>query len=107
MRYVILSHDWPAPHFDLMLEAADSGPMPSWRLFALPTDGAAVPAEVAPHHRAAYLTYEGPVSGGRGSVRRVEAGTYTGDVATFGEGHGELLLTPDGGTAVRVRLMLG
>jgi len=31
--------------------------------------------DVLPPHRRDYLTYEGPVSGGRGTVRRVDAGT--------------------------------
>jgi len=31
-------------------------------------------AERLPDHRSAYLDYEGPVSGGRGTVRRVAAG---------------------------------
>lgn len=29
-----------------------------------------------PDHRSSYLEYEGPVSGGRGTVSRVESGTY-------------------------------
>lgn len=33
-------------------------------------------AERLADHRLAYLEYEGPVSGGRGSVRRLDAGTY-------------------------------
>jgi hypothetical protein len=28
------------------------------------------------HHRQAYLTYEGPISGGRGTVKRVDEGTF-------------------------------
>ncbi|MDR3183054.1 MAG: hypothetical protein LBT89_09085 [Planctomycetaceae bacterium] len=33
-------------------------------------------AELLPPHRKAYLNYEGEVSGNRGSVRRIDAGTY-------------------------------
>lgn len=33
-----------------------------------------------PPHRRAYLTYEGPVSGGRGVVRRVDAGTVRAEL---------------------------
>ena len=33
-------------------------------------------AEVLPDHRLAYLDYEGPISGDRGSVTRWDRGTY-------------------------------
>ena len=35
-----------------------------------------VNAEQLPDHRRDYLEYEGPVSGGRGEVSRIEEGTY-------------------------------
>ena len=35
-----------------------------------------VPAERLADHRLAYLDYEGPVSGDRGHVRRLDAGTF-------------------------------
>ena len=74
-RYVILEHDWPTRHWDLFLEA---GPvLRAWRLLAEPHSGAAVTAEANEDHRVAYLTYEGPVSGGRGTVARWDAGTFT------------------------------
>jgi hypothetical protein len=73
-RYVILEHDWPSRHFDLMLEA---GPvLRTWRLAALPADGVAVAAEPIGDHRLEYLNYEGPVSGGRGTVRCVQSGDF-------------------------------
>jgi hypothetical protein len=73
-RFVILEHDHPYPHFDLMLEA---GPVLwTWRLAALPTELPVEATRVA-DHRLIYLTYEGPVSGGRGSVRRVDQGEFT------------------------------
>ena len=77
-RFVILAHDWPAPHFDLMLEVG--GVLKSWRLLAEPMPGVPVPAEPNDDHRLEYLDYEGPVSGGRGVVRRVDWGTFAGDV---------------------------
>jgi hypothetical protein len=85
-RYVILYHDFPAPHWDLFLERG--GVLASWRLLAEPRPGASVPCEPAPDHRLHYLDYEGPVSGGRGSVRRVAAGNYCadGDAVTFETG---------------------
>ena len=38
--------------------------------------GVAVDAEAISDHRTAYLEYEGPVSGGRGQVRRWDAGEF-------------------------------
>jgi len=72
-RFAILAHDWPEPHFDLLLEA---GPvLRAWRLRGEP-GAAAVPAEPNADHRLLYLDYEGPVSGGRGTVTRWDAGTF-------------------------------
>jgi len=72
-RFVVLSHDWPEPHFDLLLEA---GPvLRAWRLLHEPGE-TAVPAEPNADHRLMYLDYEGPVSGGRGTVTRWDAGTF-------------------------------
>jgi hypothetical protein len=77
-QFVILAHDWPEPHFDLLLEA---GPvLKAWRLLAEPAMNVAVPAEPNADHRAVYLDYEGPVSGGRGDVIRWDNGTYEGRV---------------------------
>jgi hypothetical protein len=73
-RFAILAHDHPSPHWDLFLEA---GPvLRSWRLPVPLCPGSAVPAEPAADHRLPYLDYEGPVSGNRGSVRRIDAGTF-------------------------------
>jgi hypothetical protein len=73
-RFVILEHDWPTRHWDLFLEAGSV--LRAWRLLAEPGPGAAVPAEANAEHRLLYLDYEGPVSGGRGSVSRWDAGTF-------------------------------
>lgn len=48
----------------------------TWRLRDFPHPGLAVAAEPLPDHRKAYLDYEGPVSGGRGTVAQVDAGEY-------------------------------
>ncbi len=40
------------------------------------TPGAHIAALALPEHRLAYLDYEGPVSGNRGSVKRWDAGWY-------------------------------
>lgn len=74
MRFVVLAHDWPAPHFDLLLDAGDF--LRSWKL---PADfshrlGAIIKPN-APHRRH-YLDYEGPVSAGRGMVVRWDFGDF-------------------------------
>lgn len=71
-RFVVLAHDWPRPHWDLLVEA---GPvLRAWRLLDPPAAGAGG-AEPSADHRLLYLGYEGPVSGGRGTVARYDAGT--------------------------------
>jgi hypothetical protein len=72
-RFVVLAHDWPSPHWDFLVETG--GVLRAWRLLAEPAAGADVPAEPNADHRLLYLDYEGPVSGGRGSVSRWDAGT--------------------------------
>jgi hypothetical protein len=75
-RFVILQHDAPGgTHFDFMLESGSA--LRTWSLPSPPTDGAAFVCELLADHRPAYLDYEGPVPGGRGSVRRWDAGEYS------------------------------
>lgn len=50
----------------------------AWRLQAEPAAGVEIDAEALPEHRTLYLDYEGPVSGGRGTVVRWDAGEYAG-----------------------------
>ena len=71
-RFVILTHDWPFPHFDLLIEAG--GVLRAWRLLSEPKVGETVAAEPIGDHRLFYLDYEGPVSGNRGSVARWDTG---------------------------------
>jgi hypothetical protein len=78
-RFVILLHETPAgyvraTHFDLMLQHA--GSLRTWALDAMPAIGKTATAERLPDHRLAYLDFEGPIAGGRGTVRRVAAGEY-------------------------------
>lgn len=84
-RYVLLRHDCPAdyrdgPHWDLMLEQGQA--LRTWSLLELPaawqaSEGAiSVEADKLPDHRLAYLDYEGPVSKGRGEVRRIAHGEF-------------------------------
>lgn len=72
-RYVILKHDWNGEHFDLMLE--EDNALATWRMtLSLQSGGQAV--EELPAHRLEYLTYEGPVSGNRGIVKRIASGDF-------------------------------
>ena len=73
-RFVILEHDHPHLHWDLMLETGTV--LRTWRLAEPPEPGKTVAAEPLGEHRLTYLDYEGPVSGNRGQVRRWEFGTY-------------------------------
>jgi hypothetical protein len=73
-RFVILAHDWPAPHWDFLLEAGEV--LRAWRLLGEPAAGEEVPAEPNFDHRLQYLDFEGPVPGDRGSVARWDAGAF-------------------------------
>jgi DNA polymerase ligase (LigD)-like protein len=81
-RFVLLFHDCPpdfgrASHWDLMLESG--GVLRTWALTEMPrmsAPGQSMDTERLADHRLAYLEYEGPVSGERGTVRRVDAGTF-------------------------------
>ena len=73
-RFVILEHDHPVRHWDLLLESGVS--LRGWRLAEPPRPGKAIAAEPSSAHRLHYLDYEGPVSGGRGIVRRWCAGSF-------------------------------
>jgi DNA polymerase Ligase (LigD) len=73
-RFVIVEHDWPHQHWDLMLEAG--GVLRTWRLAAPLSVGVEVAALAIGDHRLQYLDYEGPVSGNRGSVVRWDSGEF-------------------------------
>ena len=74
-RFVILEHDSPTTHWDLMLEAGSV--LRTWRLAQPPRPGEAIDAVAVFDHRLPYLDYEGPISGDRGRVVRWERGTFT------------------------------
>ncbi len=75
-RFAILDHDHPAPHFDLLLQAGAVAW--TWRLASVPeAGGPSVPGERIADHRLLYLDQQGEVSGGRGTVVRVDGGEYT------------------------------
>ncbi len=76
-RFAILHHESPqGDHWDIMLENA--GMLTTWSL--PPQSVMAAPFSCTgvriPDHRIAYLDYEGPISDNRGTVRRVDRGTY-------------------------------
>jgi len=74
-RFVILQHDGPEGlHWDFMLETGSS--LATWALPQAPGSAERTAARALPEHRLAYLDYEGPVSGGRGTVTRWDEGTY-------------------------------
>ena len=73
-RYVILAHNHPFLHWDLMIEV--DGALRTWRLSSPPEPGVDVAAEPLGDHRLDYLDYEGPVSGNRGCVTRWDAGVF-------------------------------
>jgi hypothetical protein len=80
-RFVVLEHDHPVLHWDLMLEA--DGVLQTWRLAKPPLpSAAAIEAARLPDHRMMYLDYEGPVSGNRGMVNRWDVGTFELDVTS-------------------------
>lgn len=100
-RFVLLLHecpdDRPRPtHCDLMLQLGPA--LATWSLRKLPRDwkvlgldSAAlrfdatnvVDAERLADHRLVYLDYEGPLSGNRGTVRRLDAGTFASGPQPF------------------------
>jgi DNA-directed RNA polymerase subunit RPC12/RpoP len=73
-RYVLLTHDHPFPHWDLLLEWGTA--CRTWRLLQAPVPGRVIAAEPLPDHRRHYLDYEGPVSGDRGTVARWDSGGF-------------------------------
>lgn len=73
-RFVLLEHRWNGVHWDLMLETG--GSLRTWAIDAPIETGVELPARALPDHRSIYLDYEGPISGDRGTVRRVDSGSY-------------------------------
>ena len=75
-RFALLIHDSPRGlHYDFFLEDGDV--LKTWALPHLPEPGLEIPCEALADHRPMYLDYEGPISGGRGTVARWDQGTYS------------------------------
>ena len=61
-------------HWDFMLEYEAA--LRTWRLALSPVRAGAIAAEAIADHRLAYLDYEGPVTGNRGTVTALDRGEY-------------------------------
>jgi len=80
-----------AVHWDLVVEVPGQERLATWRLSENPIGmGAAIAAERIADHRRIYLEYEGPLSGGRGWVRRVDGGDA--QLCISGDIEGQVLL---------------
>lgn len=103
-RFVILKHTVnELTHFDLMLAIAGQEQLRTYQLARWRLDvGEACAAPRIGDHRRAYLEYEGEVSGGRGSVKRVQAGTWQDDGGVIVLSTGEHL-QPEGDEVHRVK----
>lgn len=72
--FVILEHQWNGVHWDFMLESGEM--LRTWAIDAPLVFNLDLPARALPDHRRAYLDFEGQISRGRGTVHRVDRGTY-------------------------------
>ena len=80
LRHIGAPDDLVGIHFDLLLE--DLHGCRTWRLPSVPVlDGKKVEVRISPVHSLDWLNrIEAKVSGGRGWVMRLEAGTYSGNL---------------------------
>ncbi len=77
LRFVVLHHTGVAEnHFDFLFEADPGAMLSSFRTPRWPPTPGDL-WEEADEHRRIYLDYQGLISGDRGSVARVDAGTIT------------------------------
>jgi hypothetical protein len=74
LRFVVLEHDYPNLHWDLMLET--EGLLRTWRMSAPLHSCNDLAAVSSFDHRLLYLDYEGPISDNRGRVVCRERGTF-------------------------------
>ena len=73
-RFVLLEHVRDGVHWDFMLER--DGTLATWAIESKIVSNVDLIATKLPDHRIAYLDYEGPISGHRGTVKRVASGSY-------------------------------
>jgi len=71
-RFAVLEHRRDGVHWDFLVE--DGASLRSWAVDAAIVAGEDLPARGLPPHRRIYLDYEGPISGGRGTVRAWDRG---------------------------------
>ena len=97
-RWVLLLHELPdgSSHFDWMIQPTGGGAeaaLVTFRVARRPDDPSLTDfeAERVADHRAAYLSFEGQVLGGRGTVRRVAQG-----IATIVRDDAHFVVTLDG-----------
>ncbi len=76
LQFVILEHgNREGVHWDLLVETELDKPLRTWRLAQDPTRHVgAIPATPIADHRRHYLDFEGELTGGRGTVARVDRG---------------------------------
>jgi hypothetical protein len=77
-RFVLLEHRWDGLHWDFMLEHGEI--LRTWAIDAPLVADVDLPARSLPDHRRIYLEYEGEISGNRGTVRRVDEGSFTTEI---------------------------
>lgn len=77
-RFAILEHTQQAGvHWDLLLDWPEAERLPTWQTDVSPENVDAFhSAKRIFDHRRVYLDFEGEISGGRGSVRQWDTGTY-------------------------------
>ena len=103
MRFVILNHQPPTSpnesartsqaHFDLLFEKVSGEDLKTIAVDELPQVDQQVDFVALPDHRSDYLSYEGEISGGRGSVTRFASGNWNGEFS------GDLQLLFENGSA--------
>jgi hypothetical protein len=81
LRYVVLRHDGiPDAHFDLMFETGPGSMLQTWRLSEWPVRSVESVTRIRDHRRA-FLDFQGDLTGGRGTVIRIDEGTCGVEVA--------------------------
>ena len=75
-RFALLEHHRDGVHWDFLLETEPGGPLRTWAIDEEVVPGKDLPARALDDHRAVYLDFEGEVSGGRGTVLRLDRGEY-------------------------------
>jgi hypothetical protein len=101
LRCAVLHHEGVEnPHYDLLFETAPGSALATWRAERWPVRAGDYLRRLDDHRRD-YLDYEGAISGDRGRVRRVYAGSCSdvhlqeGHLEVLFEDGRELMLTKD------------